>query len=232
MYNQGLRVRDATITLSLAAFLMALAPTSHVAAQQGVKAAEITFDFDDDSVSREARAVLTETAGRIKAQDQASARVIGHADAPGSESYNLDLGERRALAAAAVLEAAGLPRDRIRVETRGESDPLVPTLSRERANRRVTILRNACASWRGVASGKANNLDFALLAGDAAAMNSALAASGARVGAYMMSAAAVRSCGAAAGYQVGTGAEEPRFEEYARRCICDFDRMQVFAAAD
>lgn len=218
----GQKVRVLNVTHAL---LLALVFCGPVAAQDAGKAAEITFDFDDDAISPEARAVLSDAAGRIAAQGQASARVIGHADAPGSAAYNLDLAERRARAAAAVLEASGLPQDRIAIETRGETAPAVPTQLRERANRRVTVLRGACASWRSVVPDAAQEPDFVALAQEAAAMNSALSANGAMVGAYMMSPAAVRSCAAAAGYEAGA----PRREEYARRCVCDVDRMQTAA---
>lgn len=71
------------------------------------------------------------------------ARVViaGHADRSGSERYNLDLSERRALAIADALAQRGIDPQSFAVEWYGETRPRVATPDgvREPQNRRVEI---------------------------------------------------------------------------------------------
>jgi OmpA-OmpF porin, OOP family len=66
-------------------------------------------------------------------------RVVGYADAPGSERYNLTLSLRRAKAVRAALIAKGVPADWIIVGARGETNFLVETDAAEGQNRRVQV---------------------------------------------------------------------------------------------
>ena len=50
----------------------------------------------------------------------------GHADAIGSEAYNMELSRRRATAVADELMAHGVRRDRVAVEAYGEQRPVAP----------------------------------------------------------------------------------------------------------
>lgn len=190
---------------------------------------EVFFDFDRADIRPDAEVVLEDAARALKADESRPVRVIGHTDAPGSSSYNLALGERRAKAAAARLIDAGVAPERIKVETRGEADPLVPTPGRAEANRRVSIVPAACTSWRDVALSAedeaASPEALQTMAEEAAALRAELSETGTLVGAYMLSGAAVSSCGIAAGYETG----EPRRMEYARKCLCDSDRMRMAA---
>jgi outer membrane protein OmpA-like peptidoglycan-associated protein len=65
--------------------------------------------------------------------------VTGHTDLAGGEQVNLDLGRKRAVAVAAALAAAGIPRALIDVDSAGESAPLVEAQGEEPRNRRVEI---------------------------------------------------------------------------------------------
>lgn len=65
--------------------------------------------------------------------------ITGHTDAVGGPKKNLKLGRQRAEAVKKVLEAAGVPSDRMIVSTRGESLPVVETPGKEPRNRRVEV---------------------------------------------------------------------------------------------
>ena len=70
------------------------------------------------------------------------ASVIGHTDSTGAEEYNAGLSQRRAQAVAQSMIVAGMDSSRIRVEGRGESQPIDSNDTEEgRAqNRRVVIV--------------------------------------------------------------------------------------------
>jgi OmpA-OmpF porin, OOP family len=67
--------------------------------------------------------------------------IVGHTCDIGSEKRNLRIGEERAKAVAAYLQAKGVAAKRIDTHTAGESAPLVPNTSEanRQVNRRVTI---------------------------------------------------------------------------------------------
>ena len=67
--------------------------------------------------------------------------VVGHADATGSDAYNLTVSLKRAETVRDALVAAGLPGDLIEIDYHGANNPLVPTPRgvAELRNRRVEI---------------------------------------------------------------------------------------------
>lgn len=101
----------------------------------------VTFPFDRATLDETARRALDGQARWLRDHPQVRMTVVGHTDLVGSESYNFGLGLRRARAAMAYLVAQGVSADRLdAVESRGELDPLIPTDSRERLNRRAQTL--------------------------------------------------------------------------------------------
>jgi len=66
---------------------------------------------------------------------------VGHADRSGSDEYNEDLSENRALAVQATLAKLGIDINVVNISWRGENDSRVSTADgvRERQNRRVEI---------------------------------------------------------------------------------------------
>jgi outer membrane protein OmpA-like peptidoglycan-associated protein len=73
--------------------------------------------------------------------------IVGHADARGPEDHNTELSRRRAESVIAYLVDRGVPRDSLRVEARGESEPAVAQPEDEyghQVNRRVEFR----LSWR------------------------------------------------------------------------------------
>ncbi len=98
----------------------------------------IHFEFNSTRIDAEAAAVLRRQADWIRQFPEVRFRVYGHTDAVGSDSYNYRLGKRRADAVVRFLSQHGISRSRLEaVVSEGETQPLVPTESRERRNRRT-----------------------------------------------------------------------------------------------
>ncbi len=79
--------------------------------------------------------------GKELRTEQGTVRVVGHTDHTGSENYNLRLGLERATVVADILKSHGVDSDRIKVESRGELEPLLEAHEdqAESKNRRVEI---------------------------------------------------------------------------------------------
>lgn len=73
----------------------------------------------------------------VKAKATYAIDIIGHTDQTGSEKANMKIGRERAQVIADRLIAAGIPADRITIQSKGSSEPAV-----KRKNRRVVELRN------------------------------------------------------------------------------------------
>lgn len=67
--------------------------------------------------------------------------VVGHTDATGTENHNIDLSLRRAYAVRGYFHKQGITADRINIDGRGSSEPLVQTAKNkpEPRNRRVDV---------------------------------------------------------------------------------------------
>jgi outer membrane protein OmpA-like peptidoglycan-associated protein len=107
--------------------------------------ADLTFDFNRDSVKGQFVPTLRETGGVLSTYDQTTVDVIGHADSVGADDYNLDLSQRRANNVASILQSGGVQSVRILKEGRGERDPVASNESDSgRAqNRRVEVYISA-----------------------------------------------------------------------------------------
>ncbi|PIE10633.1 MAG: hypothetical protein CSA70_11810 [Rhodobacterales bacterium] len=98
----------------------------------------VNFAFNSSQLDAGARDTLREQARWIRQFPEVRFRVYGHADAPGSNSYNKRLGMRRAQAVVSYLASQGISRSRLEaVASFGETQPLVVTQGRERRNRRT-----------------------------------------------------------------------------------------------
>jgi peptidoglycan-associated lipoprotein len=85
----------------------------------------IHFDFDQFTLSPEARRILGENAKYLNANSAVQVVIEGHCDNRGSDEYNLALGESRALAAKNYLVSLGISASRLSVISYGEEKPLV-----------------------------------------------------------------------------------------------------------
>lgn len=107
--------------------------------------ADLTFDFNRDSVKSQFVGTLRDTGSVLRTYDQTTVDVIGHADSVGSDDYNLDLSRRRAANVASIMQSGGVSGARILVDGRGEREPIASneTDSGRARNRRVEVYISA-----------------------------------------------------------------------------------------
>jgi peptidoglycan-associated lipoprotein len=86
--------------------------------------ADVTFDYDQFAIRDDQRAVLQKNADYLRRWTSVRATIEGHADARGTNEYNLALGERRANAVRDYLTGLGLGADRFVVVSKGEEEAL------------------------------------------------------------------------------------------------------------
>lgn len=98
----------------------------------------VNFAFNSSVLDQGAHAALARQADWIKQFPEVRFRVFGYTDLVGSNAYNKRLGMRRARAVVNALVGHGISRSRLEaVVSFGETQPLINTPGRERANRRA-----------------------------------------------------------------------------------------------
>ncbi len=102
----------------------------------------VLFAFDKADLLPPARARLNQVADVLMTTPERNLTIEGHTDSQGSDSYNLDLSQRRADAVRNYLVQRGYQADRIKAHGLGEGHPIADNASAEgRANnRRVEII--------------------------------------------------------------------------------------------
>jgi outer membrane protein OmpA-like peptidoglycan-associated protein len=107
--------------------------------------ADLTFDFNRDSVKSQFVPTLSQVAGVLRDYPQTTVDVLGHADSVGDESYNQQLSERRALNVSSVLIQNGVIRQRVIATGFGETRPIADnsTDTGRARNRRVEVMISA-----------------------------------------------------------------------------------------
>lgn len=111
--------------------------------------ADVLFDFDKAVLQPEAETALAQVGEVLRGYPKAPARIEGHTDSKGSDSYNQKLSERRALAVKDwLVRKAGINAGRLSTKGFGETRPVAPNTrpdgsddpaGRQR-NRRVEIV--------------------------------------------------------------------------------------------
>jgi outer membrane protein OmpA-like peptidoglycan-associated protein len=103
---------------------------------------DVTFAFDRADLDPAFHPVLTTMAQTIAKYGQTRVQVSGHADAMGSDAYNLALSERRASTVGAFLEARGVQHSRLALAGYGENSPIASNDTEEgrATNRRVEVM--------------------------------------------------------------------------------------------
>ena len=101
----------------------------------------ITFAVDSDKVQPQFNDTLTSVGLVLRKFNKTIIDVYGHTDSQGSDSYNKELSQRRAVSVATVLANQGVDQRRFYIDGRGESDPIASnaTESGRSQNRRVEI---------------------------------------------------------------------------------------------
>jgi outer membrane protein OmpA-like peptidoglycan-associated protein len=115
-----------------------------VASAAGLPDAELTVPFPDTAswgLTDEARDQLLMLAAKLRANPEYRIHIVGHADSRGSREFNRDLGGRRARAVVELLARAGVRREQLEAESRGEDQPKEVGTSEQvwAVNRRVEI---------------------------------------------------------------------------------------------
>lgn len=106
-----------------------------------VKLQGVHFQFDSATLTSKAKSILDRSLAAIKSNSSQNLSVEGHTDSMGSDSYNLDLSQRRAQSVVDYLTSKGVSSSRLNAKGFGESRPAVDNdSSASRAlNRRVEI---------------------------------------------------------------------------------------------
>lgn len=101
----------------------------------------VFFDWDVDTPPAEAQTTIQQVVANRASCGWSRLSVTGHADASGSDAYNVGISTRRANNIAAMLEAAGVAATDLVVTGKGESELKIQTADgvREPMNRRVEI---------------------------------------------------------------------------------------------
>ncbi len=102
----------------------------------------VFFDWDRADLRPDALAILGDVVANYPKASVVRIDATGHADRSGPDRYNMGLSQRRAQAVTAALIRQGIPVADIRVDWKGEREPLVQTPDgvREPQNRRVEIV--------------------------------------------------------------------------------------------
>lgn len=101
----------------------------------------LLFAYDSDVVTAGARENLRKLAMSLSRYPNTRTLIVGHTDSRGSAGYNMDLSNRRAMAAANFIASEGIGRARIGTAGRGETEPIATNSSTDGRdqNRRVEI---------------------------------------------------------------------------------------------
>ena len=85
---------------------------------------DVSFDYDMSTVRDDQRAILQKNADFLRRWTAVRVTVEGHADARGTNEYNLALGERRGNAVKDYMTGLGIAAERMIVISKGEESPL------------------------------------------------------------------------------------------------------------
>ena len=106
---------------------------------------DVMFEYDKAMLTEQQRAVLQQGAEFLRKRMSVRATVEGHADARGTNEYNLALGARRGNAARDYLMSLGIAGDRLLVVSKGEETPVCTEQAEScyTQNRRATFIITA-----------------------------------------------------------------------------------------
>jgi outer membrane protein OmpA-like peptidoglycan-associated protein len=113
-------------------------------------ASGILFPFNSTEILPDGRTNLQQLASSLEKYPNSDILIVGHTDSVGTDAYNNDLSQRRALAAQSYLQSLGVPANRLQATGRGESEPIQSndTDAGRAQNRRVEIAIYASEAYR------------------------------------------------------------------------------------
>jgi outer membrane protein OmpA-like peptidoglycan-associated protein len=117
----------------------------------------LMFDFDSDVLRTESRTNLDNLAASLGDFGDSKLLLVGHTDAQGADSYNLELSRRRAASVASYLQSHGVSSTRVELTGRGETEPISSndTEAGRQQNRRVEVAIYASDKMRADAKARA-----------------------------------------------------------------------------
>src|SRR5689334_11466061 len=86
--------------------------------------ADVNFAYDQSAIQDDQRPILQKNAEWMRRWTTTRVTIEGHADARGTNEYNLALGDRRARAVMDYMVSLGIGADRMVVVSKGEEVPL------------------------------------------------------------------------------------------------------------
>lgn len=86
----------------------------------------IFYDFDKATLRPESKLVLDSLAAILSDNPKLYVQINAHTDSVGTESYNLDLSQRRAQSCVDYLITKGIASERLKAKGYGEADPIAP----------------------------------------------------------------------------------------------------------
>ena len=101
----------------------------------------VLFDFDSATLKPQSVPALEQLLAALQTRAAVSVEITGFADATGEDAYNLSLSRRRGQAVADWLIARGVDPTGVRVEGKGETEPVArnETAAGRALNRRVEV---------------------------------------------------------------------------------------------
>lgn len=110
----------------------------------------VLFPFNSSDILPAGRENLRQLANSLRNYPETEVLIVGHTDSVGSDEYNMGLSYRRAEAARNFLAQQGIASGRVRVEGRGESEPVADnsTEAGRQQNRRVEVAIFASEEYR------------------------------------------------------------------------------------
>ncbi|HKR08888.1 MAG TPA: OmpA family protein [Gemmatimonadaceae bacterium] len=110
----------------------------------------ILYPFNSTEILPAGKDNLRQLASSLDKYPNSDVLIVGHTDSVGTDAYNQDLSQRRALAASAYLQSLGVPASRLQTQGRGETEPIASndTEDGRQRNRRVEIAIYASEAYR------------------------------------------------------------------------------------
>ena len=107
-----------------------------------VNLSDVLFDTARADLKPGAREKLSRVVGIVQSHPGLRMEVEGHTDSVGSDSYNLQLSERRAASVRSYLVTAGVAPAAVATSGRGETSPVASnaTAAGRQQNRRVELI--------------------------------------------------------------------------------------------
>jgi len=111
---------------------------------------DVMFDYDQFNIRADQRDALQRNGDYLRRWTTVRVSIEGHADARGTNEYNLALGQRRAAAIRDYLVGTGIAAERLGLVSKGEEEPVcredtAPCHERNRRGHLVAPARTASA---------------------------------------------------------------------------------------